>query len=649
MTRPWWIALLLAVSCGSSQRAAPPPATAQPQAGPAAPAPPPTPAAAGSEQTFAAADQGLAFLDPDRRKKLEAAFPDLDKAIAEEIATQGLPGVAVGVVIDGDLAYSKGYGTTTLGKDLVPDADTVYRIGSITKSFTGLALLALRDDGKLDLDDTLAHWIPEASGLIYPSHDTRPITLRQLATHTSGLPRMGTFDPEHGPSEDAIVASLAGLALDNAPGAVHVYSNLGFSLLGIIVGRAAHAPLHDVIAAKLLAPLGMTSTVWAAADVPAGVLAPAYTNDPAKPTETTPDDLGAADGAGGIYSSIRDMARYAAFQLAAYPPRNDPDTGAIRRATVREAHSTGFHSDGNGVRLAPAPARGEPLADFDATTYGFGWVQDENCAFDDRIWHNGAIDSYRSDLHFLPARGVAVIVLTNFGQGNTHAIATRMLEVLAKTGALTKRAAALSPAFDPAMTEFLAVYNNWDDKAYAAMLDPARGAVAVEKDELAGYKALHGTCSGFTAKDVHSASEAVFAVTCERGDFELLLLISPKSGKITGFLGTSRNVTGPAPMLAKAKAVAQLIAKYDAAAATKLFAHTKLAAELIRTTTDGLHAAHGACRVREAVHSGFDWIVELTCDRGGDLAMSLKLDGKNNITGIRVVPAGDGRGGCPTR
>jgi CubicO group peptidase (beta-lactamase class C family) len=608
--------------------------------------PPTAPAPAAVEQTFADSDQGFTFLDPDRRKKLEAAFPAIDTAMAEEMSAQNAPGFAIGIVIDGDLAYSKGYGTTTLGKDLVPDADTVYRIGSITKSFTGLALLGLRDDGKLDLDDTLAHWIPEASGLVYPSHDTRPITLRQLATHTSGLPRMGTFDPQHGPSEDVVVKSLDGLALENAPGAVHVYSNLGFSLLGIIVGRAGHAPLHDVIATKLFTPLGMTSTVWTAADVPTAKLAPAYTRDPNKPTETTPDDLGASDGAGGIYSSVRDMARYAAFQLDAYPPRNDPDTGAIQRATVREAHSTGVHA-GSGIHVVPAPAKGDPLVDYDATTYGFGWVQDESCKFDDRVWHNGAIDSYGSDLELLPARGVGVIVLSNYSSVHTGAIAMRILDALAATGALTKRSLKPSAALDPAMTDFLAVYNNWDDKGYVAMLDPDRGPSPVEKDELAGYKALHGTCSTYKVKDANSATEAVFDVSCERGSFEVLLIVSPKSGKITGFVGTSRNVTAPAPLLARAKDVAKLIGKFDAKAAAKLFAHTKLPADRIKTTTEGLHAGHGACQVKGPVHNGFDWIVELTCERGGDLGMNLQLDAKNNITGIRIAPANNGP--CPTR
>src|SRR5262249_29871590 len=156
--------------------------------------PAPTPAA---EQMFATATPPPAFADPDRRTKLAAAFPELDKALEQERTTHGVPGVSVGIVIDGELAYAKGFGVVDPATKSVPDADTVYRIGSISKSFTGLALLSLRDEGVLDLDDPLAHWVPEAGKLVYPTRDERPITLRQLTQHTSGLPRMGPFDPEN--------------------------------------------------------------------------------------------------------------------------------------------------------------------------------------------------------------------------------------------------------------------------------------------------------------------------------------------------------------------------------------------------------------------------------------------------------------------
>src|SRR5258706_10887055 len=104
---------------------------------------------------------------------------------------------------DGELAFVMGFGGVVPATKAVPDADTVYRIGSITKSFTGLALLSLRDDGVLGLDDPLARWIPEAGKIVYPTRDARPIVLRQLAQHTSGLPRGGGFGMDQNPHEAA--------------------------------------------------------------------------------------------------------------------------------------------------------------------------------------------------------------------------------------------------------------------------------------------------------------------------------------------------------------------------------------------------------------------------------------------------------------
>lgn len=204
-------------------------------------APTVTPAASALPGMSVGDAPALAFADAARRQKLEAALPGLDKVVEDELKKQALPGVAVGVVIDGDLVWAKGFGVVSPNAKAVPDADTVYRIGSITKSFTGLALLSLRDEGALRLDDPLAKWLPEASGLVSPTSDSPRITLRQLSNHTSGLSRDGTFDGEAAPTEQIVLSSLAGLALESAPGTNWSYSNLGFGLLGVVVGRAAHA------------------------------------------------------------------------------------------------------------------------------------------------------------------------------------------------------------------------------------------------------------------------------------------------------------------------------------------------------------------------------------------------------------------------
>src|SRR5581483_5405684 len=102
-----------------------------------------------------------------------------------------LPGVAVGVVIDGELAYAKGFGVTDQAKKTPIDADSVFGLASITKPFTALTVLALRDEGRVSLDDPLVKWVPEASGIVYPTRDAPPITIRHLLQHTAGLPGDG--------------------------------------------------------------------------------------------------------------------------------------------------------------------------------------------------------------------------------------------------------------------------------------------------------------------------------------------------------------------------------------------------------------------------------------------------------------------------
>ena len=566
-----------------------------------------------------------AFRDPERRKKLEAAFPKIEKMIGEEMTAQGLPGVAVGIVIDGDLAYAKGFGVTDPASKRTPDADTIYRIGSITKSFTGLALLSLRDEGALQLDDPLAKWIPEAAQLVYPARDARPITLRQVATHTSGLQRDTTIDQENDPSEDAVVKSLVHLPLELAPGTRHSYSNLGFGLLGIVIARAAKVPYHDVVAARIWKPLGMTATMWDPAQLLPGALAPPQPGPRLA-------RLGAIDGAGGIYSSVRDMAKYVAFQLAAYPPRSSDDSGAIKRATVREAHSTG---------LAMALKLDPPVA---ALTYGYGWAREQSCRFDDLIAHNGAVDSYRADIALLPSRGVGVVVMTNFPMGNTGVFAHRALVELDKTGALAQREAAPNPRLAAAMTKMLAVYNQWDEAALKAIL--GRPIDPREQGELAGYKQLHGTCTAFKLAQQESPSVGTFDVTCERGTFQLQLATNG-DGQIVGFAGFSKGVA-PAPAFAKmAQAVLSLHAKWD----DKIYAKylTKAApAELMKKLATQFRERHGDCKLAASIHEAFDWGYQVDCKKENvEMYFATAPDDPTKVVGIHLRPVRGERQVCP--
>jgi len=621
--------LVILVGCGSSDSR-----PVVPTSPIAAPAPAPVLLAAKQiepvvAQLFAPVAPSPRFADPDRRAKLTAAFPGLDKALEQERVAQDVPGIAVGVVIDGELAYAKGFGVVDPATKAVPDADTVYRIGSISKSFTGLALLSLRDDGVLGLDDPLARWLPEANKLVYPTRDDRPITLRQLAQHTSGLPRDGAFDMEANPDEATVLGSLARITLDRSPGLQSVYSNLGFGLLGIVVSHAAKQSLHDVIVSRIFKPLGMTSSGWDVASLPAGHVAPTFGPDGhPKP----PARLGAVDGAGGIYSSVRDMARYAGFLLAAYPPRDDDDRGPIRRATIREAQHSGF-------ALEPHVSRkpGDPSIDLDASSYGFGWVRQQSCTTD-QIWHNGAIDSYRAELALRTSSGVGVIVLTNFGMADTNAFARRALEVLDATGAMKPREPAPPDpsTYTATMTAFLGVYNAFDKDKLAAIL--ARPVDPREPAELAGYKAQHGTCTAFKLAKVVEGGALDFAMTCDHGPFDFEM--SFHGDKIGGFTGRSPGATPPDKI--KKLIAAAIALNFDTTwsdANYKLVFPTQLlSAARVREAATHLRSEFGACKQTAVTQEGMGWSVDLACSKGSALTLSLSLDAHDAIEGIFFRP-----------
>lgn len=620
---------------------------------------PATMPAASPPQTFAVAPD-LAFRDPDRRKKLEAAFPKIDEIAKEELARQGLPSIALGVIIDGELAYSDGVGFADLETKRKPDADTVYRIGSMTKSFTAFALLSLRDEGALSLDDTLAKWIPGASGLVYPTHDSPPITLRDLLTHTSGLPRLGPIhadDTKNAPTEEALEKSLAGLALANPPGTVFSYSNLGFGLLGVVASRAAHAPYREVVTKRVLAPLGMTSSFWDRADVPRDRLATAYAPGPdGKDRAVDHWLLGAQEGAGGLYSTIRDMSKYVAYQLSAYPPRDAADAGPLKRSSLREAHfralRAGRDDESLKVTLADAPAKGESLVRASSVRYGYGWVAEQTCDFDELVWHNGGVDGYRSEMAFLPEQGVGVVVLTNSLGGAPEPIAERSLLALLHTGGLDKRRTpqAVSPEMDAAMKRLLAVYNQWDDAGYAAMLTGGRNVTPEqEKRELAGYKKLHGACSGYSLQEVRSPTSATFALSCERGKLQMNLDLSAVDHKIDGFAGRSQGVA-VAPELQKiGDAIASLVNKWDDASFKKHLAKAKRTRDEAAKYFAGLRDAHGTCKVASMNHFIFDTTLVLECERGGDLGLRVDVDEKDRESARSYSLRSLATGTCPVR
>lgn len=621
-------------------RPLPPPVAATPDTTAATPVP---------AQRFADVEATYSFLDPERVAKLRSAFSAIDTIGQEQLDKQGLPGLAIGVVIDRELAYMKGFGFANLEAKTPVDADTIYRIGSISKSFTAMALLSLRDEGALSLDDPLVRLVPEAASIVYLTRDEAPLTLRQLLTHTSGLPRMGSFSDTHGPSEEEVTKSLAGFQLASPPGTRWSYSNLGFSLLGIAASRAAHRPLRELVRDRLLVPLGMTSTAWDASALPAGRVATGYAREGGGPPKVAePWRLGAAEGAGGLYASTRDMARWLAFQLDAYPPRGGADPGPVKRSTVREAHSSGYAS-GLWIRLESSAKKGDKAVDAIAETYGFGWITAKTCDFDALVWHNGGIDGFRSEVRFLPEQGVGIIVLINSAEADAEAISTRVTKALLKTGGLAPRVPALSAAFAPAVGRLLGVINAWDEAAYAAMLTRERKPYPDEKNELAGYRDRHGPCQGWKPVEITSPRTARLALSCAKGALDMTVSLG-SDGLIAGFSGVSRDVSIADDERKVAAAIARLIDRWDEALYKKHLAHAFPRHAEVVEFYDHLREGHGACSVKSAEQTHTNRTILLSCERGRDLRLSLTLDAQDRSAVARYTVRNASSGGvCPVR
>jgi len=457
-----------------------------------------------------------AFDDPRRRARLRRALPVAEKLIADHVHDESIPALAAGVVLDDELVFAKGWGTRGPNGQPV-DGETIFRIGAITKAVTAMAILDLVADGAIALDDPAAAHLPELGGLLYPSLDAGVVTIRQLLTHTSGLPRsrdlagLGAY-----PSEDEVLTRLDGLALEHPPGTTVAYSNLGVGLLGMIVARASGKPLRDYVRDNLLAPLDIDDMAWDAGDVPLDRLAPGRGTDGQPLATAQHERIGPLEGSGGLYGSVTSLAKLASSQLAAWPARSDPEGGPVPRRLLRESHRMQAFE-------ALAVRRGK-TTEGRASGTGLAWQVRQSCAFEHLVWHNGSIDGYRSALFMLPRRGIAVIVLATAAD-DVSPLADELLATLVREARLPARRAHPSPALEVALAEIERMFElgNVNEPTYQRLFAASfrnRTSLTALRRMLADERARHGSC---TLDQIRPAgpSDADASLSCERDSLSL--------------------------------------------------------------------------------------------------------------------------------
>jgi CubicO group peptidase (beta-lactamase class C family) len=224
------------------------------------------------------AQEPPAFADPHRADKVTATASAVEGMLREYAEQQRMPGFAYGVVLDGELLYSGSFGLANIDEVIPAGTETLFRIASMSKSVTALAILQLRDEGKLALDDPASLYVPEMTALRHLAADAPTITIRHLLTHSAGFPEDNPWgDRQLADSDGELRALIAGgVSFSNVPGIEYEYSNLGFALLGQIVQVVSGMDFRDYTRQHVFEPLGMHSTVWEYERAPANRLALGY-------------------------------------------------------------------------------------------------------------------------------------------------------------------------------------------------------------------------------------------------------------------------------------------------------------------------------------------------------------------------------------
>ncbi|MBA4191158.1 MAG: serine hydrolase [Planctomycetaceae bacterium] len=334
----------------------------------------------------------------------KAAVAELEKLIRHEVDDKKLPALSIALVDDHKVVWAVGFGFQDLAKKTAATAETVYRVGSVSKLFTDVAIMQLVEEGKLDLDAPVAKYVPEFKPAY--KEGQKQITLRMLMAHRSGLirePPVGNyFDPTE-PTLEKSVASLNGIEPIYAPGERTKYSNAAIGLVGYTLQKTQNERFEKRLQARVLDPLGMTASSFEATAAVKAKLAEALMwtyHGREFPAPTFQLGVGPA---GCMYSTVFDLAK---FQSCLFAGGKVGGKQLLKPETIEEMFRPQFTKDGQ---------RG----------FGLGFIIGD-LEGKKRIGHGGAIYGFATEFALLPSEKLGVIVVSS--RDIMNAVCTRIAD-----------------------------------------------------------------------------------------------------------------------------------------------------------------------------------------------------------------------------
>lgn len=408
----------------------------------------------------AAQYQPAVFPQTDRTERVQAATHVVDSLYRSFAERRMLPGLVWGVVVDGRLVHTGQVGYANVEKQILADSRSLFRIASMSKSVTAMAVMKLWEEGRVQLDAPAETYLPEMKGLKLLTTDARKITVRDLMTHGAGFPEDNPWgDRRLADSDQELIDFVrGGISFSNVPGVEFEYANLGFALLGRIIAVVSGKSYQQYTTEHIFKPLGMTSTTWEWKDIPEERLALGYQRREGK-LELEPLLHDGSWGAmGGLITSIEDFSKYVAFHISAWPPRDGDDRGPIRRSSLREMqHPWRFAGFNPNARYPGGRVCGMVVA------YGFGlnWVRD--CEGRTAIGHSGGLPGFGSNWTFLAEHGIGVLAFDNLTYAGTSGINAQVLDTLVSMTGLKPRVLPPSAILEQRKHELIKILPDWND------------------------------------------------------------------------------------------------------------------------------------------------------------------------------------------
>lgn len=317
-------------------------------------------------------------------------FAKIEKIATEGIKTHNFPGIAIGIVLDGKIIYAKGFGYADRKNKKLTGADTVYQLGSVTKTFTGNLLAQLIAEKKLSLDDSLSKYFPRT--VKFPTDKNgKVITVKDIATHSAEFPRYPDNlvrtdgEPIQGFSKQQLYQGIELVRINTPAGVRYSYSNFGYGVLGTALENLTGKTLSELFSRRIFEPLKMNNSNLVLTEKLKTYLAVPYRDDDPD-QQTQPWEMGALSGAGNIFSSVNDMCLFMNEML------KDTEVNRIQQKEYLKINDTWSYGLGNFV--IASKTRNTKV-----------------------IHHGGDIDGYASYLILYPEYRGGLIILTNSGMG----------------------------------------------------------------------------------------------------------------------------------------------------------------------------------------------------------------------------------------